>query len=740
MEKNITEAKNALENKPLLSATAERILILNEIKDKNKELPQPLRFSAMMSELLERVSTPIEDHDIIVGRALDRELTEDEERLFFEFLKSKDYPRKTVIFGMGHLSYDWEDIVELGLCGLKERAQKSLHAQTDPKKQTFVQAAIEVYEAIKRYILRYAEAAKSKGMTALYENLTSCANEKPKSFYAALQLLWIITLIECSYVTPNPTLTLGRLDRILYPLYKKDIESGALTEDEARKYITDYYCKHNLNMGRGEHQVGDKSNATTFDRIFNFDAPQYLLLGGTDENGKSAVNDLTQLFAECIRPSFKNPVVVVRYYTEMNKEHPKLWSTLCEKALASASLMFYNDANVISTYKRLGIPESDCRSYYHFGCNWAAPCPDSAWMQGGPRSKHFNSYLTEEEKAEFENKPYMRSNTPHGWPEDLMEVLRELSKREDGGLTVEDVYKGFFDRMGDFIDRKLESLAHELEIRRRNPSAVITFADCFYKRSIANAECFAAGAKYHFEFQAFQMFGTVADCFITLDKLVFTDKKIGLSALTGAIEADFEGYEDVLALCKSVPKYGSDTEYTNAHARRLASTAAELIVEKSRPYLEKYGLFLEPCMQSDTWHLKFGETFGATPDGRRAGTSFSQNSRPSNGSCTSGITGMLNSMLSIPPDSLVSGALNLDLRPSEFEGEQGRARFSALLSSYFNRGGMHAQVSCVSREDLIDAQINPEKHRDLRVRVTGYSGVFVDICKRLQSDIIERMN
>jgi formate C-acetyltransferase len=208
----------------------------------------------------------------------------------------------------------------------------------------------------------------------------------------------------------------------------------------------------------------------------------------------------------------------------------------------------------------------------------------------------------------------------------------------------------------------------------------------------------------------------------------------------GAIEADFEGYEDVLALCKSVPKYGSDTEHTNAHARRLATTAAELVIEKSRPYLKKYGLFLEPCMQSDTWHLKFGETFGATPDGRRAGASFSQNARPSNGACTSGITGMLNSMLSIPSDSLVSGALNLDLRPSEFEGEQGRVRFSALLASYFNRGGMHAQVSCVGRNELVDAQANPEKHKDLRVRVTGYSGIFVDICKKLQDDIINRMD
>lgn len=577
-------------------------------------------------------------------------------------------------------------------------------------------------------------------MTELSANLRATVSEKPRGFCATLQLLWIITLIDTSYVTPNPTLTVGRLDQILYPLYKADIESGALTAEKAKAYITDYYCKHNLNMGRGEHQVGDGTNSTTFNRILNFDAPQYMLLGGTDSEGGSAVNELIYMFAECLQPRFKNPVAVVRYYPMMDKEHPRLWSILTEKALSSASLMFYNDENVISTYKRLGIPEEDCRGYAHFGCNWASPCADSAWMQGGPHSKHFCAYASEDEKKEFSNKPYMRTNTEHGWPEDFICVMRELSKKDQGALSVEDIYEGFFGRMTDFVERKLTSLARELEIRKRDPSAVLTYSDCFYKRSVDNAECFAAGAKYHFEFQAFQMFGTVTDCFLTVEKLVFDDKLITLSELLAAIDADFEGYEDVLALCRRVPKYGSDTEHSGAVAERLAGTAARIVVEKSRPYLEKYGLFLEPCMQSDTWHLKFGEAFGATPDGRRAGTAFSQNGRPSNGACTSGVTGMLNSMLNVPKDALVSGALNLDVNPNEYDGETGRARFAALLSSYLNRGGLHAQVSCVSSEELKEAQREPQSHTDLRVRVTGYSGIFVDICKKLQDDIIERMN
>ena len=143
-------------------------------------------------------------------------------------------------------------------------------------------------------------------------------------------------------------------------------------------------------------------------------------------------------------------------------------------------------------------------------------------------------------------------------------------------------------------------------------------------------------------------------------------------------------------------------------------------------------------MQSDTWHLKLGEDFGATPDGRRAHTPFSQNIRPSNGAAVNGLTAMLNDVLNLPRDGLVSGALNLDVDARQVSGEAGLSRFSALLASYLSRGGLHAQVSAARVEDLIDAQKNPEAHRDLRVRVTGYSGVFVDICRRLQDDVIHR--
>ena len=127
--------------------------------------------------------------------------------------------------------------------------------------------------------------------------------------------------------------------------------------------------------------------------------------------------------------------------------------------------------------------------------------------------------------------PYMRTNTEHGWPEDFLIVLRTLAARDPESVTIEDFYSLFFARMSDFIDRKLAKNSLELQVRKRNPSAMLTLADCFLTDSIKNAECYTAGAKYHFQIQSFQMFGTVADCFIAVDQLVMLEKKITLAEL-----------------------------------------------------------------------------------------------------------------------------------------------------------------------------------------------------------------
>ena len=734
MTPNVREARLALTEKPLRSTAVERVLILNEIKSDHKDLPLPKRFSYMFRVLLSRVSTPLEPYDLIAGRGVDRLLTDEEEEIFKALIKAPEY--RACMLSSGHCSYDWKEVVSLGLPGLRRRAEASLAEKTDPDERVFLESVIEIYDTLRDFMLRYAESAEACGMLPVAENLRKAATTTPDDFYSALQLLWTVTFVNCTYITPNPTLTVGRLDQILYPLYEADLASGRMTREQAAALITDYYCKHNLNMGRGEHQVGNATNATTFDRIYNFDAPQYLLLAGTD-HGRSAVNPLTELMAECIVPEFKNPVVVVRYFKGMNEKHPALWRTLCEKSLQSASLMYYNDDNVRATYARIGIPAEDIEEYVHFGCNWPGLGTNSSWVQMGPVASKYGLPLTAAE-IEALKPPRKYCAVAGGWPVYITAILRELADKQDA--TIDDVYERFFAKWEEYVGQKLVWIERELEVRRRRPAAVLTYTDCFSNVSIEKGQCHSACAKYQFTFQSFYTFGSTADCIIVADELVFRQKKLTIKQLLEAVDANFEGSPEILALCRSVPKYGSDTALSNEHARRLSHGTMAITIEKSKPYLEKYGYFLEPCMQSDTWHLKIGVDAEATVNGRLAGEPYSQNSRPANGAATSGLTGMMNAMLNLPCDGVLSGAFNLDVSKKDFAGERGLHVFSALLSTYFDRGGLHAQVSSLSREDLIDAQIDPDAHRDLRVRVTGYSGIFVDICKDLQDDIIQRFS
>lgn len=742
LSKSIDEARDALTNKPLQATAIERIRICDDMESWDcPESPQPLRLARLLTALLSRVSVPIEPHDLLVGRSVERELTEAEEKLYQSFAAGNAKRLRQILLDGGHVAYDWELLVKVGLQGLKARAQAGLEQARDPEQRVFYEAMSQIHQAIQDYVLRYAEHAEELGRVEIAERLRRIAFGRPESFLDALQLLWLLTLVTCSYVILNPTLVVGRLDRVLHPLYQSDLAAGRLTQEQARAAIVDYYCKHNLNMGRGEHQVGDSTNSTTFLRVFNFDSPQYLLLGGSERDGSPVENELTALFVECIEPSFKNPVVIFRFTEGFSKRQASVWRALMGKALASASLMIYHDGRVIETYRRIGFPLADCWDHYQFGCNWPNSGIHSAWMQGTPKSPQIKGiYESEEERAAM-TRAYSQLRTPSacGWPEDLMAVLEDLAKRKDQeSLSIEDVYDGFFAKMSEFIDLKLAFYSRELAIRRRRPSRVLTFADCFTGWAIEHGETMGACAKYHFELQAFNMFATVVDSIIAVDTLVFQERILTLGELLEACRRNFAGCEKILALCRRCDKFGQDSELSNRHARRVCTEASRLVIEKSSPYFKRENLYLCPCIQSDTWHLRMGAEFGATPDGRLAHTPFSQNCRPANGSCRNGLTGMFNSLLAISGDGLLSGTVNVDVERNLFAGEAGLDLFSSLLGTYFEAGGLQVQVSALSSADLTAARQDPDHHRDLRVRITGYSGIFVDLSPRLQDDVIGR--
>ena len=740
MKQNVQEAQKALVSKSIKVTSLERIQIMHSLKDKYAELPQQLRFGYVLRDLLSLVSIPLNENDLIIGRYVDKEVTEQEDEFCKAFFASSNLYKSTII-SCGHQTLDWERLVKIGLVGIKSEIENRLKRESEEEKINFLSGAILVVEAIVNFILRYAKQCENKGMKEQSEVLFAIASRKPQSFYEALQLCWIIAFIDCAYLTANPTLTLGRMDVFLHTYYANDVKNGILTREKAKDLVLDYYCKHNLIMGTGEHQLGDDNNSTGFDRILNFDAPQYLLIAGTDENGKDAINELTYIFAECIQPSFKNPVIVVRYYKGMNERHPLLWKTLSAKALASASMMFYNDDDIISAFTKQGVLEKDARGYGHFGCNWADLGYKSLVAYAGPSAYSLarNLEKCERDKIEKYHIGLVRYASPLGYPEQFMDVYREVIN-EGGAQSIDDFYKKFESKFASFLEYKSNFLQSEIMNRKKYGDTTLSLADVICSRSIEKASTQSAdGADYHVEVNGFVGFATVADCFCVVDKLVYKDKSVMLDTLYKATENNFIGYEDVLEKIENVDKFGSGEDLSTYHAKRLATIIGENIVKVNRKN-KGSGIVIMPSIQSDNWHIKHGSKFGATPDGRRAGEPFSQNCNPAPRRSVNGRIAMLGALSEIPFDYFTSGALNLDVQPDHFKGKEGLENFANMIGTYLNAGGLQLQINAVSKDDLIKAKQDKEKYKDLRVRVTGYTGIFVDFPDSLQDDIIERMS
>ena len=268
--------------------------------------------------------------------------------------------------------FAWGRLLRLGPAGLEafarsERERREAEGATEATLH-FLQGAELVYAAFRAYARRYAAAARAAGLEEAGARCAAIAGRPPRHFAEALQLLWLVGHVYCTMVARNPTLTFGRLDELLLPFYREDIAAGRLAPEEAGDLIEEFYCKNNLILGRGEHQMGGSSEKDTgWLRNLCYDAPQYVVLGGRRRDGAPVANELTLLFLERVVPGFKNPVIVLRWTDDLPEP---LWRLACEKMRANASMMVYNDAAVIPALVDAGIAEEDAVTYTMHGCNW----------------------------------------------------------------------------------------------------------------------------------------------------------------------------------------------------------------------------------------------------------------------------------------------------------------------------------------------------------------------------------
>ena len=712
----IDETIDALRNKPVRSTYLEKLKLAADVDRMyaNSGLPQPLVMSYGMNYMLENCSCPVKPQDILVGRFVEC-IPNDEEEAWLAEYQNMWHKRdgKTFLIDGGHITLDWEEILRLGISGYIVKAEQALEhrmAEGAPQEQlVFLQGMIGIYRAYRRYIIRYAESCEAAGMEEAAIVCRNLADNPPATFLEGMQLILFITSIYSIYSAwHNATLCCGRMDDLLFPYYQRDIAAGILTREEAGYIIDDFNCKSAIILGRGEHQMsGGTELDTGWYRNPMYDSPTYVIIGGYSNRMDYRENTLTKLFLERIHPRLENPVYVYRRTKDCPTDE---WAIACDKLRTNSTLLIYNDEVVISAMKKGGIGFWDAINYTIHGCNW----PDVGGMSVNVRSAG----------GPIPERIYRTVFDKNGRPQ------RKFA-------SMEDIYEKFTTEWRAEIQTRLAEYRSMAQSEPPMPT-ILACVDCFMRDTIEKAQPMNVAVPYRIMLNLLRHVGTAADMMAAMEDLLFGSNPLDWDTLCDALNANFVGYEDVLKRCRKAPKYGRDDDRADRHAVRLMKILADVALEESvNPETGKQDVYLLGVTITDSNHLSVGAALPATPDGRLAKTPVSENLSPTKGT-TESVTALLNSVSKIDFSTCAAGTLNIRMPKNLVAGDDGLDRLMILLETYFENGGMQAQLSIADTAELRDAQAHPENYPDLMVRVTGYSAVFVDMCRKAQDDIICR--
>jgi formate C-acetyltransferase len=569
----IDEALAALRHKDVRSTTFERLRLTHKADRRAHRLAQPLQLGTGLYDLLDHISLPVAEHDLILGRISECVPDVEQERFYRATVDA--WGGRGIPPWMrdgGHECFAWDRLLKLGLPGLQAVVQGELRHRAPGLSQAqldYLRGAVRVYQAFRHYARRYAQAARMAGLDAAAARCARLADHRPRTFAEALQLIWLVGHVYCTMLAQNPTLTFGRIDELLLPFYERDLTRGYLARDDAGDLIEDFYCKNNLILGRGEHQMGGRSAKDTgWTRNLTYDAPQYVVLGGQRADGSPPANDLTVLFLERIVPRFENPVIVLRYTPDLPEP---VWQLACAKMRANASMMVYNDQDVIPAMVHAGIAPQQAISYTMHGCNW----PD---IPGRQRAIHTH---------------FLRL------PQIFLDALSAAGDRVD---SVDALYE----RFAALLRREIEDQCDRVRRLRsgwdRQIPGTLRVDDCFLDGPIEHARSWeVGGVRYPTVVFAIAGIATVADCFAAIEELVFVAGQ-ALDTLAAALRVGFAGHEMLRRRCLAAPKFGQDDDRADVHAvRALHIVLSE--IDRACHLDSEDALIAFRCLETDMRHL-----------------------------------------------------------------------------------------------------------------------------------------
>ncbi len=638
--------------------------------------------------------------------------------------------------GDAHIAVNFEKILTLGLTGYLEEIGKAeisvkKSAKDSGRKYDFYTALKIAIEAFQSFIMRYEELAYSlsssekdgmrkKELIHISRNCRAVSHNPPSTFWEALQLTWFVQLV-LQIESNGHSVSLGRMDQYLYKYFKRDLETGKLSRDFAAELLENMWLKLlSINKIRPWSHTRFSAGGPLY---------QNVTVGGQTPDGKDAVNELSFLILDSVgRMKLTQPNLSVRFHRNIDPEFLSGCIDVISKGFGMPA--FNNDEIVIPSLLRLGVSREDAYNYSAIGCieiavpgKWGYRCTGMSFLN-------------------------------------FMRVF--LAAMNDGLDTM--TGKTFLKGKGNFVDfadfdELMAAWKHQVEFYARKTVAIDAAADKALEELVPDLLCSAfiddcisrgktikeGGSVYDFVSGLQVGIANLGNSLAAIKRLVFEEGVIGRDVLVENLKNNFEGQEGERIrqlLLNRAPKYGNDDDYVDG---LLCEAYSYFIDEIEKHHTTRLGRGPAGCRyyagtSSISANVPSGSVVPATPDGRKAFTPVAEGCSPTSGTDTLGPTAVFKSVSKLPAGRITGGVLlNQKLSPSALSNEIQKEKLISILRTFFETlKGWHVQYNIVSRETLLDAKKNPENHRDLVVRVAGYSAFFTTLSPDTQDDIIAR--
>lgn len=702
--------------------------------------PLVVRRALFFAEVITKhLPVKILDGELIVGAYFNTALSRafnDAEMKEWRALEGKWFSeyRKLDFFGVGnngavpgHIIPNYPRAIQKGFAGITGDYRELLAGARDDKHKEFLRALIVCCEAVPKLTERYASLAdeiaagkKDPGRREELKNIAAICGRVPwmpaRSFHEAVQALWFThMLVMAAESYPGPGLSPGRVDQYLYPYYKKDIESGAMTRDEAREILRCWFIKHNYAydfMGRMGTNQG-----------INSGFGQLITLGGLGPDGKDSINDLTWLLLDVIdEMNMLEPKPNVRLTQKTPDKFLDRVIDSMSKTQGSPFLMNFDETS-IRALESEGLPKDKLWDYAPVGCL-------ENTLQGNDRSGTVDVNLNLAKAVEL---VITRGR-------DMRYKLR-LGPKTQNPLDMNsfgEFFEAYKTQLAATMDRLLANamLADEIRSRFEPTPYLSTLVDGCAE---SGKDVTAGGPEHNFITVEGVAFATAVDSIAAVKKLVFDEKRVTMKELVSALKKNFKGAEPLRqTLINRAPKYGNDDDYADGIAREVNDFWTKRVLDKVSPAT---GRRFRAGMLSWNYWILYATRLSATPDGRKRGTYLSNGICPCTGADRKGPTAVARSVSRVGLETIPNGASHtITFNPQLIRSAEQRAKLKAFLRGYAVEGGTALQINMIDADTLREAQKKPDEYHNLLVRVTGYNAYFTTLGKEIQDEIINRVS